>query len=33
VVAFGDGRSIRLHRECEGPWIENRMAEEGIWRA
>jgi Protein of unknown function (DUF3631) len=33
AVAFGDGRSIRLHRDCEAPWIENRMAEEGIWRA
>jgi hypothetical protein len=32
-VAFGDGGSIRLHRDCEQPWIENRMAEEGIWRA
>jgi hypothetical protein len=33
AVAFGDGQSIRLHRECEQPWIECRMAEEGIWRA
>jgi Protein of unknown function (DUF3631) len=33
AVAFGDGGFIRLHRECEQPWIENRMAEEGIWRA
>jgi hypothetical protein len=33
AVAFGEGGSIRLHRECEQPWIENRMAEEGIWRA
>jgi hypothetical protein len=32
-VAFGDGDSIRLHGECEDPWMENRMAEEGIWRA
>jgi hypothetical protein len=30
---LSDGSSIRLHRECEAPWIENRMAEEGIWRA
>jgi hypothetical protein len=30
-VAFGDGQSIRLHRECEESWIECRMAEEGIW--
>jgi hypothetical protein len=30
-VAFGDGGSMRLHRECEQPWIE--MAEEGICRA
>jgi hypothetical protein len=34
AVAFGDGSgAIRLHRECEDPWIENRMAQEGIWRA
>jgi hypothetical protein len=33
AVAFGDGGSIRLHRECEQPWMENRMAEEGIWHA
>jgi hypothetical protein len=34
AVAFGtDGGFIRLHRVCEDPWIENRMAEEGIWRA
>jgi hypothetical protein len=32
-VAFGDGRFIRLHRDCEAAWIESRMAEEGIWRA
>jgi Protein of unknown function (DUF3631)/CHC2 zinc finger len=31
-VTFGAG-FIRLHRDCEQPWIENRMAEEGIWRA
>jgi hypothetical protein len=32
-LAFGDGRFIRLHRDCEAAWIESRMAEEGIWRA
>jgi Protein of unknown function (DUF3631) len=32
-VAFGDGQSIRLHRECEELWIEERMAQEGISRA
>jgi hypothetical protein len=32
-VAFGDGQSIHLHRDCEEPWIEERMAQEGIWRA
>ena len=32
-VAFGDGGAVRLHRDCEEPWIESRMAEEGIWRA
>jgi hypothetical protein len=29
-VAFGDGLSVRLHRECEDPWIDARMREEGI---
>jgi putative DNA primase/helicase len=33
AVAFGDGQSIRLHRVCEEPWIESRMAQEGIWSA
>jgi Protein of unknown function (DUF3631) len=33
VVAFGDGESIRLHPKCERPWIEERMAQEGIWSA
>jgi putative DNA primase/helicase len=23
-VALGDGPSVRLHRECEGPWIERQ---------
>jgi Protein of unknown function (DUF3631) len=32
-VAFGEGDSVRLHRECEDPWIQDRTAEEGIWRA
>jgi putative DNA primase/helicase len=32
-VAFGDGPSIRLHRECEEAWIQVRMTQEGIWRA
>jgi len=29
-IALGDEGSIRLHRECESPWIERRMREEGI---
>jgi hypothetical protein len=33
LVATGDGPTHRLHRECEAPWIEERMAVEGIWRA
>jgi hypothetical protein len=33
VVATGDGPTHRLHRECEKPWLEERMTNEGIWRA
>jgi putative DNA primase/helicase len=33
VVATGDGPTHRLHRECEKPWLEEHMANEGIWRA
>jgi hypothetical protein len=33
LVAFGDGGLTRLHRHCEDPWIESRMAEQGFWRA
>jgi hypothetical protein len=29
-VAFGDGPSIWLHRECEVAFIDRRMREEGI---
>lgn len=29
-LAYGDGEEVRLHRECEDPWIECRMGEEGI---
>jgi hypothetical protein len=33
-VAFGDEIGpLWLHRECEAPWIELRMGEEGILRA
>ena len=33
-VAFGDEIGpVWLHRECEAPWIERRMGEEGISRA
>jgi hypothetical protein len=33
-VAFGDEIGpVWLHRECEAPWIERRMGEEGILRA
>src|SRR5262249_45751919 len=33
-VAFGDEIGpVWLHRECETPWIERRMGEEGILRA
>jgi hypothetical protein len=33
-VAFGDEiGSVWLHRQCEAPWIERRMGEEGILRA
>jgi hypothetical protein len=32
VWSYGDSE-VRLHPECENPWIEARMAEEGIWRA
>ena len=38
-VAFGDSGRLRLHRQCEEPWIENLMAEDGVlarggpWRA
>jgi putative DNA primase/helicase len=28
LVATGDGPTHRLHRECEDPWLENRMAQE-----
>jgi Protein of unknown function (DUF3631) len=33
LVAFGDGGLTRLHRHCEEPWIERRMAEQGVWCA
>lgn len=33
LVATDDGQTHRLHRDCEEPWMENRMAQEGIWRA
>jgi Protein of unknown function (DUF3631) len=33
LVAFGDGGLTRLHRHCEDPWIERRMAEQGVWCA
>jgi hypothetical protein len=29
-VAFGDGPSVRLHRECEDAFIGRRMHEEGV---
>jgi hypothetical protein len=32
LVAYGGGLT-RLHRDCEEPWLECRMAEEGLWRA
>lgn len=29
-VAFGDGPSVRLHRQCEDAFIDRRMREEGV---
>jgi hypothetical protein len=29
-VAFGEGSSVRLHRECEAAFIDRRMREEGV---
>jgi hypothetical protein len=29
-VAFGEGSSVRLHRECEDSFIDRRMREEGV---